>query len=227
VLACLCLASCGGLTEKWNRAKADDLISDAGEKFAANDFKGNVQLLTEAARIDPSNPRVWWKLCEGYQLTEEFDLAIAACHRNIDLRGDASDYNSLGLAYMAKHDYQNAALAFEKSVKQSPDRIFYSNFVWSLKCAHQFDKAVPAAQQLVELSAGDTSELTSALESLGAIFVELGQVDKANETFAKVHVADPKRNINTCRLKTDNKGDLSVECSDSPQVVKANRTPNP
>jgi tetratricopeptide (TPR) repeat protein len=210
------MVGCTGLAESWNRAKADDLIGEAGKKFAASDFKGNVQLLSEAARIDPRNPRVWWKLCEGYQLTEEFDLAIAACHRNVDLRGDAIDYNSLGLAYMAKRDYPNAALAFEKSVKQSPDRIFYRNFVWSLESAHQYEKAVPAVERWVELSANDPSELTSALESLGAIFLELGQADKAKEAFARVDEKDSKQHIKTCSLKTDDKSDVSVDCSFSP-----------
>jgi len=202
--------------KKVNRAKAEALIRDAEKKLAADDLKGNVEFLNEAARIDPTNPRVWWKLCEGYQLTEEFDLAIAACQRNVDLRGNAIDYNSLGLAYMAKRDYPNAALAFEKSVKQSPDQISYSNFVWSLESAHQYDKAAQAAQRWVELSAGDPSELTSALENLGAILVELGRADEAKEAFAKVHETDSKRNIKTCRLKRDQKGDVSVVCSDSP-----------
>lgn len=190
IVLCLCLAGCG-LTQKWNRARADDLISEAGKKFAESDFKGNIQLLSKAAKIDSRNPRVWWKLCEGYQLTEDFDLAIAACRRNIAVHADAISYNSLGLAYMAKRDYANAASAFEESVKQSPSGIFYRNLVWSLESGHQYGKAVPAAQRWVELTANDASEHTWALESLGAICMEIGQPEKAKEAFAKVHETDP------------------------------------
>jgi hypothetical protein len=40
-LLCLGLVGCAGLAERWNRAKADDLITDAGKKSAANDLYGN------------------------------------------------------------------------------------------------------------------------------------------------------------------------------------------
>jgi len=70
-LALLCLITgCGYslsspfLTES-HCDKANLLIAQADEKLAANDLKGNTQLLGEAASVDPTNPKVWWKLCEG------------------------------------------------------------------------------------------------------------------------------------------------------------------
>lgn len=101
------------------RQQADSLIQKALERFAAEDFKGNVQLLKQAATIDPTNPRVWWKLCEAYQLTDEMNLAIESCQHNIKLDPSPLSHNSLGLVYLAQKDYQQAAVAFEKATTDS------------------------------------------------------------------------------------------------------------
>jgi tetratricopeptide (TPR) repeat protein len=179
LLLSLGLVGCAGLAERWNRAKADDLITDAGKKFAANDLRGNVQLLRDAARIDPTNPRVWWKLCEGYQFTEELDLAIAACKQNVELHADGISYNSLGLAYMAKKDYSKAVEAFETAVGKSPQAAQYRNYVWALQSLGQYEKAVTAAERLVEVSSHDSSELRSALQTLMGAYLAVQQYDKA------------------------------------------------
>jgi tetratricopeptide (TPR) repeat protein len=199
--------------QKPNRAKADELIGDAGKKLAMGDFNANVQILKDAANVDPTNPRVWWKLCEGYQLTEELDPAIAACKRNIDINPDGISYNSLGLVYLAKKDYPNAVGALAKAVKDSQIPQVHNNFVWALLRAQQYEKAIPEVQRLIELSADNRSELTSALEALGATYIKLGQMDKAKEAFARVHKVEPGLNINTCDLRPDNKGDLNLDCT--------------
>jgi tetratricopeptide (TPR) repeat protein len=187
LLLSLELVGCVGLTEKWNRAKADDLITDAGKKFAADDLKGNVQLLKDAARIDPTNPRVWWKLCEGYQLTEELDLAIAACKQNLELHPtDGTSYNSLGLAYMAKKDYSKAVEAFETAVVKSPQPVVYGNYVWALQSSGQYEKAVTAAERMVEVSSDDTSEVRSSLQTLAGTCLAVEQYDKAISVIQKL-----------------------------------------
>jgi len=176
-----------------------------------------LQLLTEAARVDPAHPVVCGRLCESYQLTEEFDKAIAACRRNIELRGDGQDYNSLGQAYMSMRDYPNAALAFEQAVKKSSEAILYGNYLWALESAHLYDKAIPAAEKWAELSEHDRTELTSALENLTAIWTKLGRMDKAKAALAKLYAIDPQSNFQICELKTNDKGDVGVNCSFSSQ----------
>lgn len=112
------------------REQADALIQKAFERFAEEDFKGNVQVLKEAATIDPTNPKVWWKLCEAYQLTEEMTLAIDACKRNIEINPDGTSHNSLGLVYLAQKNYPHAQQEFEKATASSAaDPIFYQNLV--------------------------------------------------------------------------------------------------
>jgi tetratricopeptide (TPR) repeat protein len=187
LLLCPGLVGCVGLAERWNRAKADDLIADAGEKFAANDLKGSVQLLKDAARIDPTNPKVWWKLCEGYQFTNELELAIAACKQEIHLRpNDGLSYNSLGLAYMAGKDYARAADAFETAVAKSPRSVLYGNYVWALRSSEQYEKAVTASERMVEASANDASETRSALQTLTGAYLAVQQYEKAISTMQRL-----------------------------------------
>lgn len=179
-----------------NRVQADKLIQDAQEKFPESNFKKNVRLLKEAANIDPTNPRVWWKLCEAYQLTEEFDLAIAACKRNIEINPDGLSYNSLGLAYMGKKDFRNAVKAFERAVKDSPEPPEYGNLVWALQSAQQYDKAIAAAQRLVEVSATDPPELIEAHETLVWALVRAQQYDRAipaAQQLVEVSAGDPSK----------------------------------
>jgi Flp pilus assembly protein TadD len=202
----VCLASAGCQTAKQKQAQV--LMEKASESFAAGDFRKNADFLKQAAEADPKNPIIWARLCEAYQLTEELDLAVKACEQNLNLEEAEMAYNSLGLVYLAKKDYTQAASAFEKAAAQSRVSAVHQNLVWALLGSKQFDKAVPAAQLLVELSKGDAPELnstTDAYELLGIAYLGVGQKEKAREAFGKAH-------MNSCSMGTDEKGDLVVKC---------------
>jgi Flp pilus assembly protein TadD len=161
------------------RDQADALIQKALERFAAEDFNGNVQLLKEAATIDPTNPRVWWKLCEAYQLTDEMSLAVGACKRNIEINPDRLSHNSLGLVYLAQKDYAHAAQEFEKATADSAaDPIIYQNLVFALNGSKQYEKAALSAERMIEVSAGDRSNVKSGYELLLWALFDSKQYDK-------------------------------------------------
>jgi tetratricopeptide (TPR) repeat protein len=199
VLVCLEFVGCGGFVDGWNRVKANDLISKAGEKIGASDFKGNVELLEDAARIDPTNPQVWWKLCEGYQFTEQLELAIAACKKNIELHpADGIAYNSLGLAYMADNDYPKAVEAFETAVAKSPQPVLYRNYAWALRSSGQYEKAVTATERLVELSSVDSPEVRPALQELANAYLGVQQYDKTiavTQRLVELDAKDPAEQV--------------------------------
>ncbi len=149
------------------RQQADDLIQKALGKFAQEDFKGNVQLLKQAAAIDPDNPRVWSKLCEAYQLTDEMNLAIDACKHNIEINPDGTSHNSLGLVYLAQKDYPHAQEEFEKATADSSVApIVYQNLVFALTGSKQYEKAAISAERMIEVSSGDPSNVKSGYELL-------------------------------------------------------------
>ena len=196
----LTICSCGSM-KRW---QSDVLINEAGQKFGAGDFKENVRLLKRAADIDPTYPRAWWKLCEGYQLTKELDLAIAACQRNVGLDPTGLSYNSLGLAYDTKKDYDHAAQAYQKAVADSNIPQIHFNFVWALLRLKQYEKIPPAAQRLIE-STTDSSEITFGFEAIGIAYKNLGQPTKARDAFQKAHVQ-------SCEMTIQSKDDLALSC---------------
>lgn len=199
------------LPQSTNRRQADALIGDAGKKLAQDNFKENVRLLKEAATIDPTNPRVWWKLCEGYQLTEELDSAVDACEQEIKINPSDVSYNGLGLVYLAKKDYLHAAEAFGRAAKDSKIPQVHSNLVWALLGSEQYEKAVPAAQRMINVS-DQSSELQQALEMLATAYQKLGQMPKARETLDKLRKLGPGLNYQSCEMKNDSKGELALNC---------------
>jgi Tfp pilus assembly protein PilF len=188
------------------RDQANALIQKALGRFAAEDFKGNVQLLKEAATIDPTNPRVWWKLCEAYQLTDEMNLAIDACKRNIEINPDGISHNSLGLVYHAQKDYAHAAQEFEKAIADpTVPAIVYQNLLFSLFGSKQYEKATSFAQRLIKASADDPSSLKLGYEMLGVAQDEVGRKSEAREAFGKAGFV-------SCRIGSNDKGELSIDC---------------
>lgn len=194
------------------RERADRLIWEAGQKLSEGDKSENTRLLEAATRLDPSNPRVWWKLCEGYQLTEELNLAVAACHRDIELHPSPPSYNSLGLVYLAQRNYLESAKTFEKAIQGSQDPSIYKNLIWALLDSGQYEKALPAAQRLADVSATDPASQGSAYQLQGTIYLKLGQKVKAEESFDKLRKLDPNWNYKTCELTTDSKNDVHLVC---------------
>ena len=188
------------------RDRADTLIQKALERFAAEDFKGNVQLLKEAATIDPTNPRVWWKLCEAYQLTDEMNLAIDACKRNLEINPGGISHNSLGLVYLAQKDYAHAAQEFDKAIADSAaPPIIYQNLVFALFGSKQYEKAATSAQRFIEVSAGDPSNVKLGYEMLGVAHDKMDRKTEAQKAFAKAGFV-------SCQIGSNDKGNLSIDC---------------
>jgi Tfp pilus assembly protein PilF len=190
-----------------NRERAEALIQRAGQSFAGGDFRKNVDLLKEAAAIDPQNVKVWWKLCEAYQVTEELDLAVKACEQRLTLDPSHIAHNSLGLVYLAKKDYAKAASEFERAAANTDDTSFYSNYVWSLLCSKQYAKAVPAALRLLELSEDNPQPDTpqDAYERLGVAYSGMGQNDAARDAFRKA-------GCKSCEMGEDEKHNMVLRC---------------
>jgi tetratricopeptide (TPR) repeat protein len=201
------------VSNEWRRHRADALIAQATN---SDDYKENVRLLKEATKEDPSYPRAWSRLCEAYQLTEELDLAEDACKHEIGVEdaGSGPGHNSLGLVYLAKKDYVAAADQFGLAVEKSKIPIIHYNFVWALMVSRQYEKAVPAAQTMIEVSANDPKNLQTAYEFLAAAYRALGQRIKEREIIGKIGSLDPTmKNIRSCEMKPSEKGEMNLFCT--------------
>lgn len=187
-----CQSSKNEQTDSAKRQEADELIQKALGRFAAEDFKGNVQLLKQAATIDPTNPKVWWKLCEAYQLTDEMSLAIDACKHNIEINPDGISHNSLGLVYLAQKDYAHAQQEFEKATADSSvPPIVYANLVFALSGSKQYEKAAIAAERMIQVSGADPFSLKSGYEQLLWALFDSKQYEKMASSAQRLIEAIP------------------------------------
>ena len=203
------------------RETAETLIRQAAASFAVGDFQKNANLLKRAAETDPNNGKVWWKLCEAYQLTEELDLAVKACKQELSLHPSSSSHNGLGLVYLAKKDYPQAAFEFEKAAADSDISVIHSNYVWALLESKQYERAIPAAQSLIEVSKADSPALKStqsAYHYLAIAYMKTGQANKALEAVRNGYGAG-------CSMEVGDKPeDAVVSCKDGSSVKKSLET---
>lgn len=197
---------------------AETLIKLAAARFAAGDFRKNADLLKQAAETDPDNARVWWKLCEAYQLTEELDLALKACKQELKLHPSSSSHNGLGLVYLTRKEYHEAAAEFEKAATDSSISQIHSNYVWALLESKQYERAIPAAKRLVEVSKSDPPDLKTtqgAYHYLAIAYMKAGQTDKAQEAVKNGYGSG-------CSLELGDKPeDAVVRCKDGSWVKKS------
>ena len=197
------------------RKASDTLIQQAATSFAAGDFRKNTTLLKQAADTDPENPKVWWKLCEAYQLTDQLSLAVKACEEQLNRYPSGSSHNGLGLVYLARKEYRQAADEFEKAAVGSNISQIHSNYVWALLESKQYDRAIPAAKRLVEVSRTDPPELKTtqvAYQYLAIAYMKTGQADKAQEAVSDGYGAG-------CSMEVGDKPEDSVvRCKDRSTV---------
>jgi Tfp pilus assembly protein PilF len=205
------------------RETSEALIRQAAASFAAGDFRKNADLLGQAADTDPDNPKVWWKLCEAYQLTDELDLAVKACKRELDLHPSSSSHNGLGLVYLTRKDYPQAAAEFEKAAADTSISQIHSNYVWALLESKQYERAIAAAERLVEVSKADSPELKttqSAYHYLAIAYMKTGNAEKAQEAVADGYDAG-------CSMEVGDKPeDALVRCKDGSTVKESVRLPS-
>jgi tetratricopeptide (TPR) repeat protein len=108
--------------------------------------------------------------------------------------------------------YPDAANEFEKAARHSQIAAAHQNYVWALSVPGQYDRALAAPQQLVELRATDPRARQSALEILAAIYTNLGQKDNARETLNKIRELNPSLNFKACDMVPDENNQAILRC---------------
>lgn len=203
------------LPKSLRREMAGTLISDAVKKEERKDYKANIERLKEAAKMDPTHLKVWWKLCDSYEHTNELDLALDACRHEADLSPDEFSYLSLGDVYMARKEHSLAVQAFETAGQKDPQ--FCEVTVRALLVSGQYEEAIPAAQHAIDVSEVEDERLISdamraTLKELAFAYQQTGQKKKAQETFKRLNNWDPTLHYHSCKLTNDGWRALSLEC---------------
>jgi hypothetical protein len=84
-------------------------LSAGVARLQANDLDGAVRILDEVVAREPQNGRAWRTLGLAHQLRRDWERAISAWRRALDVEpGAPAPLYSLGLAYAGKHDADRA-----------------------------------------------------------------------------------------------------------------------
>jgi tetratricopeptide (TPR) repeat protein len=161
--------------------KADDLVESGRAAMASGNLPLAIQLLKRASETDPKNKYVWNTLAAAYLTSRQSEEAIAALNKQVELNPyDEYAYNALGQAYWQERKYPEAVTAFNKQIEINPlDKFAHAGLGAMYSEWHKYDLAAPELEKAASL----TPENPELQVSLGDAYLNLGQDDRALETF--------------------------------------------
>jgi len=157
----------------------------ANQALQANDYDAAIQRLTEATQIDDKHDLLWAKLGAVY---------LASAPKQTDAEEKARRYTE------AANDYQKAIDLKEKAKDpnqktaapaSTPELAgYYNNLAHAQAKSGQFDDAVKAYNQAIQLDPAGASQY---YYNLGAILMNAGKTDEALAAFNSSIAADPTK----------------------------------
>ncbi|TRX55644.1 tetratricopeptide repeat protein [Thalassomonas sp. M1454] len=113
-------------------------------------------LLLKAIEIEPAYWRNYYQYGIYFHLIGQYEKAIPLFQK-VNLLNDniAASYNALGASYYLIMDWDNAIIAWSKSLAIEPSALTYSNLGTSLFFTRQFDNAVEMYQNAVKMTPED------------------------------------------------------------------------
>ena len=83
-------------------------------------YKEAATLYAKAIALAPDNPLPRAYLCRTYIFMGQYADAVQSCSESIALKPQITGYINLGVAYFDRHEFTNAAAAFERAVALNP-----------------------------------------------------------------------------------------------------------
>lgn len=112
------LAACIAL---YSQAESQDVakhLTDGATAMNKQDYKAAQQSFTKATEIAPSNGQAWGQLGLAYHFEKEYDKAIVAYKKAIDLNSGRNVYAyNVACAYSLKNDKKSALVWLAKAVE--------------------------------------------------------------------------------------------------------------
>ena len=177
----------------FNRAAAYRKNGDAAR--AAADFASAIRGFTRAIELKPDEAWTYVERGSVYFQTNDLDRAIADFTRAIQLKpDDAEAYCKRGETCRKKGDWRQAIADLTKASALRPERPELCNSVaWFLATCPEDGlrdgtKALPAARKACDLTQWKNPAI---LDTLAAVYAELGQFDEAVKWQRKV-LEDPE-----------------------------------
>jgi tetratricopeptide (TPR) repeat protein len=156
----------------------DGWIYLASFYFDKKNFSKAIQLLDEAQKYAPDEPRIHLLLGISYQRIHELNKAALSLERAIQLDQKSMDVlSALGLVYDELKRYEDSDSIYEKALKLYPDNhLLLNNYAYSL-CVRkiQLGRALKMAKEAIR----QQPKNPSYLDTIGWIHFQLGNFEEA------------------------------------------------
>lgn len=182
--------------EKLQRHLADSMNSLA-RKFIWTESLGVAIYSTEAKRLLskviewlPDKPNAWYHLGVTFEVAREFDQAISAYVRAIELDPKfAHPHSGLGNLYSFLGRYEEAIASFERAVELDPKDAASHNKLGNLySFLSRYEEAIASFERAAALDPKDAYPK----RRLGVVYQLSEQYEKAEEAFRKAIELDPQ-----------------------------------
>jgi len=152
-------------------------------------WSDEIRLWQDVIKKSPQKPRPFSYLGNAVGRLGEYDWAIEACGKAVELQPlHWQSLNCLGAAYMKKEDYAKAIPYFETTLEINPRHTrSITNIAICYGSMGNHDKAIEYALKALEVSAVDLT----AHNNLGVAYLAKGNLKKAAEHYYKALERDP------------------------------------
>jgi predicted O-linked N-acetylglucosamine transferase (SPINDLY family) len=149
-----------------------------------------VDLISRAIAILPDNDAAFHcNLGEAYRFLGQFDLAIAAYSRAIQLKPDyAAAYSNMGIVFNEKDRGDEAIRCFSRAIQLQPTTEAYNNLGIALAGLGRLDQAVAAYFRAIQMKP-DSAE---AFSNLANVYRHQGNFDEAFAAYARAISLKPQ-----------------------------------
>jgi tetratricopeptide (TPR) repeat protein len=164
------------------------LMRSAEKAWAQDKYEEVERLLIQALTIQPHTHDVRAELGRLYLTTSREAKAEAMYRELLQHKDDVSYYANLGLAYYRQGKYVEACYAYQEALNRdakNPER----SAALGRACiaAKRFQEAAP----LLEKASAFLSRDTELLHLLAECYLQIGDTEKAEEAYRRIHKREP------------------------------------
>ena len=165
--------------KKWaDKSKASEFFNRAYSAMATLSIDEQVQLYSEAIKLDPENAEAYFQRGTCYHKMKEYDLALHDYSQSIELNPkNVLSYLNRGIVNVRKGEFDRAMSDYLHAIDVDPKQaIAYNSLADLLRITNKLDEAERYARKAIEIdpklsySYGTLSEIYSDLNDNGKFY---------------------------------------------------------
>jgi tetratricopeptide (TPR) repeat protein len=142
------------------------------------DWRTRETLWVATAKVSPTSSKAWNNMGDIYAGKKDFQNAIRAFQRAIELRPNYVDaHHNIGVTYSQMEDYENAILWFQKAIAINPIPQSYNDMGVAYFYLGDLAKAEESLKKAIELG----PNIFQSYNSLGLLYMEMGRYEEARQ----------------------------------------------